>query len=1520
MKPRSLRNFPRTLVVCFAPLIACSSAHALVVAANEANNTNSYTLPSGANLLTLPASPGVVTHEGSDGNWSTVIDGTISDGGGGALASCTPNNGDVVTFPLNLTGHPGGRDVTSFDSYCSWGNSGRDNQDYTLQYSTVAAPTTFINITSASVHTGNVRSTHTRLTDTTGFLATGVHSLRVIFNNQENGYVGYREFIAQDTTPVAAVSNLKNGDNAWVLPAGPNLLTAPAGTANTHEGSDSNWGRLIDGSFGDHTQTSSAVTPNDGDSVVFPLDLTGHAGGRDIATFDSYAAWASDGRDDQHFLLEYDTVANPGVYVPITTIANTSEFLNGGNRATHSSVSSNTGFLATGAKSIKITFNGQENGYEGFREFIVRDTPYTINVVNESNNTGTWSLPSGTNLLNNGLTKNPGAPAGSNHGNGDNTGTSWGILTDGSTGSAGVQNTSVAPLNGTSVELPLDVSANTNGYNLTSFDSYCAWGDGGRDDQNFTIQYSKVGSESTFISLETVNNHTLSPTNATHTRITPTSGYLATNVAVVKFLFNNQENGYAGYREFIALGSAAPLVNDLTWTGSTNANWINPSSGNWKDTLSGVAAPFDYRALVHFDSTPATNRSITIPTALTSGGLTFSNDLAHPYTFSGDVLTVTNSIDLTGAGSAAFANSVTASGVSVSGTGHLTLSVDNTLTGSATVSNGSLTFGSDSAVGTAALSLSGGSAGFTSPQPILNSLSGTGGTVFLGNAGSNAHTDLFVGDATSSSYAGSIADASVSATGGLLKTGTGTLTLTGANTYSGVTTVSAGELKMGKRLSLYNGNTANWSASNILVAPDATLTLRVGGTGEFTSADVAALNTGGFDPGSTLSLDTTSGDAEISNNIGGSAAIEKQGINNLTLSGTNTFSSGITVDQGALFLANPAGASIPGDLTVGNITFDAFAIANLPNQFGPNSLIKFVTGPGAVNGKFQLRGSNQTVAGIESGTGNRIAIIQNDETSAPGYTFDPDPATLTINAATDHSFAGIIRDQNGGALSLVKNGAGTQELINAQVQGYGYTGDTTINQGTLKLNFNGGNTGFGSNVMVNSPATFAINAVGGDYNFDRTINGDGNVVVTGTNAVRFTNVGNSFTAGLTVGSPEVASYNGFLALVALNGVVQGAGNGPDQTCIAGAMTPTNVVTVQGGATLALDGIGPLGESSVVPAYAPSIVINNSGLRGSGLAFVANLTLNNAEVTVGDGIAIAGFDTSLCFVGTVTVGGDSNLASTINTPNAGPNANVSLGSAALPGTVFDVTDVTGTADVDLDVNAVLRNLNGLVSPLTKTGAGSMSLNQANTYTGDTTVSGGELIVSGNSIADSNKVILNGGKLGVSADETVGRLFYGGVQQIAGTYGSTTSSATYKNDSRFSGSAVLTVTNGPSLSYEDWALVIPNAADRDRTDDADGDGFSNLNEFLFGTSPIASNGTLSTVQDTGSTLIIRWCERLNSSSVYVLQESTTLSSWTASGVTPTTDANQTGRYSADYIRKQAVIPVDSAKKFVRVQGTE
>lgn len=123
----------------------------------------------------------------------------------------------------------------------------------------------------------------------------------------------------------------------------------------------------------------------------------------------------------------------------------------------------------------------------------------------------------------------------------------------------------------------------------------------------------------------------------------------------------------------------------------------------------------------------------------------------------------------------------------------------------------------------------------------------------------------------------------ISGSGGIVKLGAGTLTLTGANTHSGGTTIGDGALSV--------------SSDANLGAPAGELTLD-GGTLQyaagFGSARAVTLGTGGG------TVDTNANDATLAGPIAGAGALTKVGAGTLTLSGVNSHTGGTTVSAGTL--------------------------------------------------------------------------------------------------------------------------------------------------------------------------------------------------------------------------------------------------------------------------------------------------------------------------------------------------------------------------------------------------------------------------------------------------------------------------------------------------------------------------------------------------------------------------------------------------------------------------------------------
>ena len=121
---------------------------------------------------------------------------------------------------------------------------------------------------------------------------------------------------------------------------------------------------------------------------------------------------------------------------------------------------------------------------------------------------------------------------------------------------------------------------------------------------------------------------------------------------------------------------------------------------------------------------------------------------------------------------------------------------------------------------------------------------------------------------------------------GVTKSGTGVLTLSGDNTYTGGTTVDSGALTF-----LTTG--AKPASGTTTVAAGATLGLGVGtGPEYFVASDVDSLFAGTLtnvtnDPNSNVGIDTTAGDFIYTSSISATRGLNKLGPNTLTLTGAN---------------------------------------------------------------------------------------------------------------------------------------------------------------------------------------------------------------------------------------------------------------------------------------------------------------------------------------------------------------------------------------------------------------------------------------------------------------------------------------------------------------------------------------------------------------------------------------------------------------------------------------------------------
>ena len=168
--------------------------------------------------------------EGSGGT-SVLTDGGVGRfaAGNSTLATAGTAAGTSVTY--TLTGSSTGYDLNETVVYAGWSDSGRDGQGYTISYSTVANPTTFTTLTSASYNPaaipGGIPSTdRLSIYSASGEpLARNVAAVQFTFANVENGYSGYAQiqvFGVRSSAPIT-VSSTK-------VSAGHLVLTGSGGT------------------------------------------------------------------------------------------------------------------------------------------------------------------------------------------------------------------------------------------------------------------------------------------------------------------------------------------------------------------------------------------------------------------------------------------------------------------------------------------------------------------------------------------------------------------------------------------------------------------------------------------------------------------------------------------------------------------------------------------------------------------------------------------------------------------------------------------------------------------------------------------------------------------------------------------------------------------------------------------------------------------------------------------------------------------------------------------------------------------------------------------------------------------------------------------------------------------------------------------------------------------------------------------------------------------------------------------
>jgi autotransporter-associated beta strand protein len=788
----------------------------------------------------------------------------------------------------------------------------------------------------------------------------------------------------------------------------------------------------------------------------------------------------------------------------------------------------------------------------------------------------------------------------------------------------------------------------------------------------------------------------------------------------------------------------------------------------------------------------------------------------------------------------------------------------------------------DPAAATRAFNFSGGTITHLAGQDLaitdlpLN-LTGTGTRVFNVTAGQSITTTTTT---------------PVSGPGGITKTGPGTLSLQGANTYTGPTDVQAGTLAISN--SFPNGSAFTVNAAATLELANVTVigppTLDIDGNLNLTGP-VAVGGPLTSVPGTltgVLQYGSITGAANLKHNYRNAS---------FTVGATAT---DLNVAAGSLLTWTGAGGS-SWDL---NTTASWKDASNNPQTFFWADSVVF------------------DAAGSGTPDVNLTAEMQ--------------PMAITVNeAAVDYVFSGS--GFIGGTTGLAKSGAAKLTIATNNTN----TGTTTIQAGTLEVG-SGGTTGsLGSGPVVNN-ASLVFNR-SNPVTFSNPISGTGSVTKLGASEVNIL-ADNSYTGGTTIsagslfvgrqtptgslGTGDVVN-DGQLRLNRADGTnnpyaytfannISGSGSVVVGQNLAGSSAFDSVVTLTGnntftgGLNISSGGVKILNVAAL--GIGPKVITLTNGSNGRPQFYLDG---SGGNITVP---ADFSFDTSVDDINRPAIGniaGDNVIEGNITLRSGGGNTVVKVigGTLALNGQIAAGTTLrnlrlAGTDGANGTINGLLTNGTNpwglfVLGPNTWT-----LTNNANDYTGNTTVSGGTLALGAdNVLPDATAVTLGAGTLDAATfDDTAGTLdcsgpatinvgaggtlafldssavdWTGGTLQITGTFvpgngvdpgvgvnpgslrfgttngGLTSSQLASISAPGWTGFALddygyLTAT--AALGYASWAAL--NGAGANLNDDHDNDGVDNGVEYFIGGPNGNTTGftPLPGVTNTGGVLSITW----------------------------------------------------------------
>ena len=726
-----------------------------------------------------------------------------------------------------------------------------------------------------------------------------------------------------------------------------------------------------------------------------------------------------------------------------------------------------------------------------------------------------------------------------------------------------------------------------------------------------------------------------------------------------------------------------------TWdNGSADGFW-NEGAGSSQNWVEGDQLFYDLDSVV-FDDTPGSSQTVTLNENVNATIVTFNNSSAVDYTLqsaTAEVVQSTAALNIIGSGNVTLDNVVGGTTeIFQKGTGVTTLVGASISTGATTVTSGTLRISNEANLGADPASFNAGQLTLDGATATLNttatfSINDPNRGVTLGGAGGIIDTDA----GTVVTIDVDIANDPLNGGGTLEKRGLGVLELTQNNSYTGLTTVSEGTLR------LINNGSSNG------ITPDR--------------------NYGPIAAGATLEFNYVNGPGSASIDLFGGGTFKKSGTGSLQMTSAGSI---IDMDSGALFHIEQ-GNYIFGGGGIGDWTGN---LSDMQVDFGATytgqatpTVIDALNGAGTVVvGGVSDKGVSGLTLGVDNGDGVFTGDLTNNATYGLNTVTKEGTGTQTLSG--NNSYAGATQI-NGGLLNL--NGALTGDITVASVANIGgeaTTEGTLLFQGTTHvLAIDATTPGALGSTGAGTTDISALNVGGLTVDVIGTGPGAIPVLVYGSGGLGTTGSVDRLTLGMADLSARIgtASFvDDTLGTISIDlGYVENTWVGGDGT------NPTfwDVGTTSNWSN----------TSDAVFQQGDDVIFGDTGVMNFNPTLQADIT---AGTVTFNNTAPNLYTLDKAVAETLTTNGALTLA--------GAGVTLNVGIEAKGGVV-----VSGVGT--MTINGILSGSSGL----TKSGSGNTILNASNTYTGATEVSAGTLTLgTNNAIDDASEMRMSGGVINLN----------------------------------------------------------------------------------------------------------------------------------------------------------------------------